>query len=702
VDAAQTIAALNCLARNIWWTWNQDARSIFGELSPRTWSNVYHNPVAILHEVSYAELRARLMEPAYAARVAHVLKEFDAYLNTADTWVLREVQDLKDRPIAYFSAEFGLHETLPIAAGGLGVLAGDHIKSASDLGLPFSGITLFYREGYFQQSINQDNWQTEYYNQLNPENLPMDAVTDADGTPLKCTVDIATDTVHFRAWRINVGRCPLYLLDTNLPENPPHYRDLTLRVYGGDSTTRIQQEILLGIGGVKLLRALGQEPSVFHMNEGHAAFLALELIREKMAYGADFDAALEATREQCIFTTHTPVPAGHDRFSPELMSYSLSRYEKHLELSHERLMALGRIDADNHDESFCMTVLALNTSRAANGVSELHGEVSRDMWREKYGAAAGDVPIGHVTNGVHLLGWMSRSARRFWQPRGLDDRPFFETANSPKFWERVQDPAFISDEELWSLRCKLRRELVDFARERLIDHPTQREGSFIQLDHLLDADTLTIGFARRFATYKRAPLIFDQLQQVVTLAKDNNRPVQFIFAGKAHPADDEGKRFIQKIVHLSKHSDLRGHLVFLENYDIQVGRRMISGCDVWLNNPRRPLEASGTSGMKTAAHGGLNCSIMDGWWRESFDGNNGFAIGGDEHPEDTEEQDRTDSENVFRVLAEEVIPLFYERDESGLPRAWISRMRGAMSSITPQYNTWRMVQEYASKYYRAS
>jgi len=702
VDAAQAIAALNCLARNIWWTWNQDARSVFGELSPRTWSNVYHNPVAILHEVSDAELRARLMEPAYAARVAHVLKEFDAYLNTADTWVLREAQDLKDRPIAYFSAEFGLHETLPIAAGGLGVLAGDHIKSASDLGLPFSGITLFYREGYFQQSINQDNWQTEYYNQLNPENLPMDAVTDADGTPLKCTVDIATDTVHFRTWRINVGRCPLYLLDTNLPENPPHYRDLTLRVYGGDSTTRIQQEILLGIGGVKLLRALGQEPSVFHMNEGHAAFLALELIREKIAFGADFDAALEATREQCIFTTHTPVPAGHDRFPPELMSYSLSRYEKHLELSHERLMALGRIDADNHDESFCMTVLALNTSRAANGVSELHGEVSRDMWREKYGTAAGDVPIGHVTNGVHLLGWMSRSARRFWQPRGLDDRPFFETANSPEFWERVQDTAFISDEELWSLRCKLRRELVDFARERLIDHPTQREGSFIQLDHLLDADTLTIGFARRFATYKRAPLIFDQLQQVVTLAKDNNRPVQFIFAGKAHPADDEGKRFIQKIVHLSKHSDLRGHLVFLENYDIQVGRRMISGCDVWLNNPRRPLEASGTSGMKTAAHGGLNCSIMDGWWRESFDGNNGFAIGGDEHPEDTEEQDRIDSENVFRVLAEEVIPLFYERDESGLPRAWISRMRGAMSSITPQYNTWRMVQEYASKYYRAS
>ncbi len=384
MEIIETVVALNQLARNIWWTWNQDARGIFGELSPRTWQNVYHNPAAVLREVSDTELRARLLDSDYAQRVADVLAEFNGYMNPKDTWVTREAPNLGDRHIAYFSAEFGLHETLPIAAGGLGVLAGDHIKSSSDLGLNFSGITLFYREGYFQQTINQDNWQNEYYNQLNPKNLPMDAVTDANDETLICSVDIATDTIYFRAWRINVGRCPLYLLDANLPENPAHYRDLTLRVYGGDSTTRIQQEILLGIGGVKLLRAIGQEPAVFHMNEGHAAFLALELIREKMADDTSFDDALAATRDECIFTTHTPVPAGHDRFPPELMNYSFSRYQKHLELDHNSLMALGRLNATDESERFCMTLLALNAARAANGVSELHGKVSREMWQEKY------------------------------------------------------------------------------------------------------------------------------------------------------------------------------------------------------------------------------------------------------------------------------------------------------------------------------
>ena len=699
VEISETVSALNCLARNIWWTWNQDARGIFGELSPRTWSNVYHNPVAILREVSDTELRTRLMEPDYARRVADVLEEFAAYMKPEDTWVTREAPNLAERHVAYFSAEFGLHETLPIAAGGLGVLAGDHIKSASDLGLNFCGITLFYREGYFQQVINQDNWQSEYYNHLNPQNLPLDAVTDAAGEPLICSVEIATDTIYFRAWRINVGRCPLYLLDANLPENPAHYRDLTLRVYGGDSTTRIQQEILLGIGGVKLLRALGEEPAVFHMNEGHAAFLALELIREKMAGGKIFNDALAATREECTFTTHTPVPAGHDRFHSELMSCSLNLYEKHLDLNHKELMALGRLDAEDERERFCMTVLALNTARTANGVSELHGQVSRKMWQAKYDVPVDEVPIGHITNGTHLLGWMSRPARDFWQPRLGNGPKFFERINDAEFWSQAENPDFISDEELWALRYRLRRELIDFARGRLIDDPPHREGSFIQYDHLLDADTLTIGFARRFATYKRAPLIFDQFEKVVKLAKNTKRPVQFIFAGKAHPADDKGKQFIQKIVHLSKHSELRGHLVFIENYDIQIGRMMVSGCDVWLNNPRRPLEASGTSGMKTAAHGGLNCSIMDGWWREAFDGTNGFAVGDDSHPENVEEQDRVDSENLFQTLAEKVIPEFYERDASGLPRQWIQKMRRAMTTITPQFNTWRMVQDYARQYY---
>ncbi len=699
MDISETVVALNKLARNIWWTWNQDARGIFGELSPRTWQNVYHNPVAILREVSDTELRTRLLEPDYAKRVADVLAEFEGYMNSKDTWVTREAPELASRRVAYFSAEFGLHETLPIAAGGLGVLAGDHIKSASDLGLNFCGITLFYREGYFQQTINHDNWQTEYYNQLNPRNLPMDAVTDAAGEPITCSVDIATDTIRFRAWRINVGRCPLYLLDTNLPGNPAHYRDLTLRVYGGDTTTRIQQEILLGIGGIKLMRALGETPSVFHMNEGHAAFLALELIREKMAAAGSFDDALAATREECIFTTHTPVPAGHDRFSPELMSYSLSRFAKQLDLSHKELMALGRLDADDDAEQFCMTVLALNAARAANGVSELHGAVSREMWQEKFNVPVDEVPIGHVTNGIHLLGWMSRSARDFWQPRLGNGPKFYEHINDAEFWAKVEDENFISDEELWALRYRLRRELIDFARGRLIDDPPSREGDFISYDHLLDADTLTIGFARRFATYKRAPLIFDHFEEVVKLAKDAERPVQFIFAGKAHPADESGKRFIQKIAHLAKHSELQGHLVFIENYDIQIGRMLVGGCDVWLNNPRRPLEASGTSGMKTAAHGGLNCSIMDGWWREVYDGENGFSIGDDSHPDNLEEQDRVDSENLFRVLSEEVIPTFYNRDATGLPRQWIRKMRHAMATVTPKYNTWRMVQDYSRKYY---
>ena len=701
MQTSDTIVALNALARNIWWTWNQDARGIFGELSARTWQNVYHNPVAVLREVSETELRTRLLEPSYAERVSLVLGDFQEYLSTENTWVNREAPDLAKKPVAYFSAEFGLHETLPIAAGGLGVLAGDHIKSASDLGLNFCGVTLFYREGYFQQKINQDNWQTEYYNQLNPKNLPMDPVLDERGEPLICSVDIATDIVHYRSWRINVGRCPLYLLDANLPENPPHYRDLTLRVYGGDSTTRIQQEILLGIGGVKLLRALGRNPSVFHMNEGHAAFLALELIREKMHENLSFTDACDATREQCIFTTHTPVPAGHDRFHPSLMSYALHRYEEHLNISRKDLMALGRLNIEDENEDFCMTVLALNTSRAANGVSELHGEVSRNMWQDMYDSPAIEVPIGHVTNGIHLLGWMTGAARDFWQPRLGNGSNFYEEINSSEFWAKAEDPKFISDEELWALRCRLRRELIDFSRNRLIDIPKTREGDFISYDRLLDADALTIGFARRFATYKRAPLIFDKFEKVVKLAKDADRPVQFIFAGKAHPADDKGKRFIQKIAHLSKQSELAGHLVFIENYDIQIGRMLVGGCDVWLNNPRRPLEASGTSGMKTAAHGGLNCSIMDGWWREVFDGDNGFSIGGDDHPDNVEEQDRVDSQNLFRVLSEEVIPTFYNRDTEGIPRAWIIKMRRAMATIAPKYNTWRMVQDYSRKYYQA-
>ncbi len=711
------VAGLHKLARNLWVTWDQEAQDIFQQLSPRGWQNLYHNPVAILHELSDYELRMRLHDGGFAARVGDVLRSFENYLGEKNTWAARNAPKLAENPVAYFSAEFGFHETLPIAAGGLGMLAGDHAKSASDLGLGFIGISLFYREGYFQQAFDSNNWQTEYYTLLNPRNLPVEPVLDAAGKPLVCSVNIGMSQVFFHAWRANVGRVPVYLIDCNRPENEQHYRDLSLRVYGGDLTTRVMQEMVLGIGGVRLLRALGQKPSVFHMNEGHAAFLTIELLREKMTAGSSYEAALEETRQECIFTTHTPVEAGHDRFSPELMLHAMPLYKNEIPVDFNELMKLGRVNTENLHEPFCMTVLALKLSRAANAVSELHGRVSRHMWHSLYpGQTVDQVPIGHITNGVHLLGWMKGTVRRFWRHKlsvraaeGLDtdflrkENDWEGPLNTPEFWKRLADPSFISDEELWSLRYLLRRELIEFARRRLlIQGHGLRQGDFLAFDQLLNPDALTIGFGRRFATYKRAPLIFQQFENIVHLARNKERPVQFIFAGKAHPRDDAGKRYIQHIIHLSKYSDLQGHLVFLENYDMHIARQMISGCDVWLNNPRRPLEASGTSGMKAGCHGCLNLSILDGWWREGYDGANGFAIGKDAHADTVEEQDKVDSENLYKVLTRDVVPLFFDRDEQGIPRKWIAMIRHAMTTLVMQYTTDRMVREYTTRYYLES
>jgi starch phosphorylase len=698
-EISELAVGLNRLARNLWWTWSHEAQDIFNELSPRAWQNLYHNAVAILHEVSDYELRTRLQDRDFARRVREVLHHFHTYLQDRTTWAHANAIPLTHQPVAYFSAEFGFHESLPIAAGGLGVLAGDHTKSASDLGLGFVGISLFYREGYFQQAINADNWQTEYYCLLDPKNLPLERVLDARGEPLVGVVEVATTQLYFQVWKVNVGRCAVYLLDSNRPENEPQFRDLTLRVYGGDSTTRIMHEILLGIGGVRVLRALGIQPSVFHMNEGHSAFLTLELIREQLATGKHFEDALAWTKGHCHFTTHTPVEAGHDRFDEHLMTYAMGKYIKQLRLSMAKLMAMGRVHPENDKEPFCMTVLALKTSRTANGVSELHAQVSRKMWHALYPDKTEDqVPIGHITNGIHLLGWMKGPMRRFFKRKlGIH---WEEMVQTPDLWEKMSDPEFISDEELWAVRYNLRRELIEFARRRLLLQERRLDKSdFIVYDRLLNPDALTIGFARRFATYKRAPLVFSQLDEIARLAKDSQRPIQFVFAGKAHPRDDEGKRFIQYIIHMSKHSELAGYLVFLENYDIHVARHMVSGCDIWLNNPRRPLEASGTSGQKIGMYGGLNLSILDGWWREGYDGTNGFAIGDDSHPSSVAVQDQRDSENLYRMLSEEVIPCFYERDATGIPRQWIAKVRRAMTTLVPKFNTHRMVQEYAQKYY---
>ena len=721
-EVTQLVAGLNKLARNLWWTWDQEAQELFQDLSPRSWQNLYHNAVAILHEVSEYELRVRLQNHDFADHVRQVLHGFDTYMDEKNTWAARHAPQLSQHPVAYFSAEFGFHETLPIAAGGLGILAGDHAKSASDLGIGFVGISLFYREGYFQQAFDAQNWQTEYYTLLNPKNLPIEPVLDAAGQPLTVQVPIATANVVVQAWRVNVGRAPVYLLDTNRPENEQHFRDLTLRVYGGDSTTRAMQEMVLGVGGVRLVRVLGLEPSTFHMNEGHAAFLTLELIREKMATGKSLDAAFAASRQECHFTTHTPVEAGHDRFSGELMNYVAHKFGEQLKLPQEQLMGLGRVKPEDQHEPFCMTVLALRGSRAANGVSKLHGRVSREMWHCLYpNLPVEKVPIGHITNGVHLLGWMKGTVRRYWRRKLLGENggpagpvagestEFWQTKqshdwdseiNSPEFWKKMEDRSFISDEELWALRYKLRRELIEFSRRRLLlQQQRVTHGDFIAFDQLLNPDALTIGFARRFATYKRAPLVFQQLDNIVRLTRDTAHPVQFIFAGKAHPRDDAGKSFIQQIIHLSKYSDLKGHLVFIENYDVHVARQMVSGCDIWLNNPRRPLEASGTSGMKAGCQGCLNLSILDGWWREGYDGTNGFAIGDDSHPDSVEEQDLRDSTNLYRALTEEVIPCFFNRDAHGIPREWLKKVRRAMVTLVPQFSTWRMVREYTEQYY---
>jgi len=713
-EVTELAQGLNKLAHNLWWTWDQEAQDIFQELSPRGWQNLYHNAVAILHEVSDYELKVRLQDRGFSDRVREVLQAFEAYMKDPNTWGHQHAAAFHRNPVAYFSAEFGFHETLPIAAGGLGVLAGDHAKSASDLGVGLVGISLFYREGYFQQAIDPNNWQTEYYTLLNPKNLPLEPVLNEKGEPLVCQVEIAMNRVSFQAWRVNVGRVAVYLLDTNRPENEQHFRDLTLRVYGGDSTTRIMQEILLGIGGVRLLRTLGVQPSVFHMNEGHAAFLTLELVREKMAAGKKYEEALNQTRAECIFTTHTPVEAGHDRFSADLMDYAMHRFRDQLSVPFPEIMKLGRVNPQNQSEAFCMTVLALKLSRAANGVSELHARVSRHMWHCLYPDRPIDqVPIGHITNGIHLLGWMKGPVRRFWRRKLTGNAAGAATAevpeplmdweihiDSPELWKRMADPEFTSDEELWALRYNLRRELIEFARRRLLlQRQRLAQGDFIAFDQLLNPDALTIGFARRFATYKRAPLIFQQLENIVKLTRNKNQPVQFIFAGKAHPRYDDGKRYIQHIIHLGKYSDLQGHLVFIENYDMHVARQMVSGCDVWLNTPRRPLEASGTSGMKGGCHGCLNFSILDGWWREGYDGGNGFAIGEDAHADSVEEQDRADSANLYRTLTEQVVPLFFQRDAQGVPRQWIQRIRRAMSTLVPQFTTTRMVREYTEKYY---
>lgn len=686
------------LARNLWWSWNPQAQEIFRELSPLVWERSNHNAVEVLREVSPTELSARMHNPDFSRKVHRVLEEFEAYMQERGTWAAQHGPTLNG-PVAYFSAEFGLHESLPIYSGGLGVLSGDHTKSASDLGIPFIGISLFYRNGYFQQRIGPDGWQHEMYPTCHPERLPLELVTQEEGGRLLNSVEIGHSTVYFQAWRLRVGRAVIYLLDTNLPENDQHFQGLTAYVYGGDIDTRIGQEIVLGLGGVRFLRSMGIEPSVFHMNEGHSAFLTLELLCEQLKKGQNLADAQKSVIARCIFTTHTPVPAAHDRFTSELIQHTLGKCWGETGLSHDQLMSYGRIKPSDPQELFTMTVLALKMSRAANGVSQLHGQVSREMWKELYpNGSVEEVPIGHITNGIHTPSWATLKAHDFWNKRlGVD---WTAKLLDRHFWHKIEEDGLATDEELWALRYALRRDLIEFVRSRLREKYLRSEGdesAFV--DHVLSPDALTICFARRFATYKRAPLVFRHLERLVPVVCSPERPIQFIFAGKAHPREDEGKRFIQKIVELSHHAQLAGRVIFIENYDMNVARHMIAGADVWLNNPRRPLEASGTSGQKVVIHGGLNLSIMDGWWREAWNSSNGWAIGEDRSDPDLEAQDELDFENLLRTLTEDVIPEFYDRNAHGIPERWIKRIRNAMRTLIPVYNTERMVAEYARRFY---
>jgi starch phosphorylase len=698
-EALRLAQGIRRLAHNIWWSWNPRAQELFKALSPEAWDKSDHNAVVTVKELGHDELLATLYGKRIGRMATEVIEEFDRYLNDTNTWGAVHCPHFKQAPVAYFSAEFGLHESLPIYSGGLGILSGDHIKSASDLGVPLIGITLFYRGGYFKQQIDNQGWQEESYPLMDPDRMPVELVTDAAGVPLIGRLKIAHSEVTFHAWRLDVGRNVLYMIDTNRPENDSHWREITARVYGGDQSTRVCQELMLGVGGVRLLRALGVQPSVYHLNEGHSAFLLLELIREATQSGMSLEEAREAVRARAVFTTHTPVAAGHDRFTRELLDHLMHPWPEKLGLDMESFMDLGRVKPGDEKEPFCMTVLALRHTRKANAVSELNGQVSREMWTTLYNDhPQAEVPIGHITNGVHILGWMNRITYGFWEYNlGVE---WLKRLMQTDFWEKVADSRFLSDEVLWGLRYRLKRQMIEAIRERLAkQHLRIGVAPPTHAHQILNPDALTIGFARRFATYKRAALLLSDLDRAAALFNDPRRPMQLIVAGKAHPQDDAGKQVIQHIHQLSHDPRFVGKIFYVEDYNIQLARYLVSGCDLWLNTPRRPLEACGTSGQKTAVHGGLNLSILDGWWREAYDGTNGFAIGEDHHSDDPKEQDRIDAENLYLALEKQVIAEFFDRDAMNIPRKWIQRIRRAMVTLIPQFNTDRMVADYTNEYY---
>jgi len=694
----ERLAALQEIALNLWWTWNPEAVELFERVQRDLWSACYHNPIALLGKIDQERLDRLARDETFLAHMDRTLASLRRYM-AHPTWYSQVREEGQESRVAYFSAEFGLHECLPFYAGGLGVLSGDHLKSASELGLPMVGVGLVYRRGYFHQQLDRDGMQIETYREHHFSGYPLQIVREASGNPLLVALELAERQVRARVWRVQVGRVPLFLLDTDISENEPEDRHITRYLYDADMDVRIRQEIVLGVGGLRALERCDVAPTVCHLNEGHSAFLTLERVAQLMERrGLRFEEAREIVTASNVFTTHTPVPAGNEVFPGGLVLRYLRPYCRRLQLSEEELLGLGRVNPRDGSEPFSTTVLALRLSAFRNGVSRLHGQVARSMWKGLWPQAPeNEVPIRHITNGVHVPSWYSEEIAR------LLDRylgpEWLENPVDHQIWERAST---IPDTELWRARERLRTGLVSEARGRLREQLVRRGAHLSAIEEVsdvLDPDVLTICFARRFATYKRALLLFRDLDRLRRIVGHPERPVQFIFAGKAHPKDQPGKELIREVVRVAQIPEFRRRIVFLEDYDIRLARSMVRGADVWLNTPRRPLEASGTSGMKVAVNGGLNLSILDGWWAEGHNGENGWAIGSGQTHADLDYQDRSESESLYLLLEQVVAPMFYDRSADGLPREWIRRIKASLMTICPVFNTNRAAEEYTRLFY---
>jgi glycogen phosphorylase len=690
-----TFQKLRELAQNLWWSWQPDIRAIFREIDPETWRITYHNPVALLQRVGPESVARRVQDLEMQTRINQAHRRLQSYLKGNESWGIVHGGPILARPVAYFSAEFGLHQSLPIYSGGLGVLAGDHLKSMSDLGMPVVGVGLLYHQGYVHQLIDESGWQQDLYEPIAAADLPVEPVLAADGSQARFSVELPGRDVFLRIWHVRVGRSDLILLDARDDANSPEDQELTARLYGGDQETRIQQEILLGVGGHRALGVMGIKPSVLHLNEGHSAFALLERAREIVErQGFEPAEALREVAGMSVFTTHTPVEAGHDRFRTDLASRHLEPLARGIGLPIEEVLDLGAERPEDPNAPFCPTVLALKLSRRANGVAALHGRVSRKMWQHLYpGKTEEEVPIGHITNGVHARTWLAADMYglliQHLGPRWL------EKISRPDLWTKIDS---LPDAELWEVHQVLKARLLAFARRRLADR-RQRLGSPDPEREPLDPDALTLGFARRFATYKRADLLFQDLDRLARLVNDPKRPLQIVYSGKAHPRDTGGKALAQRVAALEKDPRFAGKIVFIENYSMHVGRQLVQGVDAWLNTPRRPLEACGTSGQKCILNGVLNVSIPDGWWAEAYDGGNGFSIGSGEVHANPDVQDERDAEALFATLEGEVIPLYYDRGAQNIPRGWIARVKRAIRTLAWRYNADRMVMDYVEECY---